>query len=203
MNSPGTRSSPTYKNLKIRNKQSPIEIKEKLRKSYREKVSSCRSLLINSFRGAAIENEVKITLNEIYKKTFNFDEDISSVEDEQMLDEIRKELVKEELDWWLEEYERCQNYNIDWSSIEAESVICPVCEKANLIFRNGEFSCSTCNILVKTEKCIADVKSMLFNSVDKHSSLCDSVVQFTAIPDVNGTHIYLICSACNDMQLII
>ncbi|CAG9096761.1 unnamed protein product [Plutella xylostella] len=125
MNSPGTRSSPTYKNLKIRNKQSPIEIKEKLRKSYREKVNSCRSLLINSFRGAAIENEVKITLNEIYKKTFNFDEDISSVEDEQMLDEIRKELVKEELDWWLEEYERCQNYNIDWSSIEAESVICP------------------------------------------------------------------------------
>lgn len=47
------------------------------------------------------ENNVRSTLHEIYKKTFNFTDEDHTFEDEKMLAEIQDELVKEELDWFV------------------------------------------------------------------------------------------------------
>ncbi|KAJ2952807.1 hypothetical protein O0L34_g7167 [Tuta absoluta] len=205
MNSPSRNSSPTFKNLKSRHKQSPVELKEKMRKNYKDKVHNCRDLLLNRFRGSVEEMDIRNTLTEIYKSMFNFSNDYA-VDDEEtkLLEEIRNELVQEELQWWLQEYEKSQFENIDWSSMEQEEgVICPVCQKTNLTLQNSIILCPNCKTQISTTKTLADVKNSVISGVEKHSLMCNNDVQFTVISESNESHIYLICESCMEMQAVI
>ncbi|XP_023943037.1 RPA-interacting protein [Bicyclus anynana] len=203
-------SSPTYKNLKLKQVQSPKELKEKLRKDYKSKVQNCRNMLMNRFRSTAGETELRSTLTNIYNDIFQ-DSNIESLKSEILLDseemkileEIKQELIQEELDWCIEEYETSQMDNVDWSLLQDENIICPICQKYNFTLSNNILSCSFCNVKVTTDKSLKDIKKVIFDSLDKHSTTCNVTVQFSAVCELNETHIYLICESCMDMKLIV
>lgn len=55
---------------------------------------------MNRFRGTATETDLRDTLTDIYKSMFNFsDEHTLDGEEQDLLEEIKSELVQEELQW--------------------------------------------------------------------------------------------------------
>ncbi|XP_038215611.1 RPA-interacting protein-like [Zerene cesonia] len=205
MNSPRASSSPSYRNLKCKHSQSPIELKEKMRKDYKDKIQKCRNMLMNKFRGPLAGDNLHQTLTKLYKDTFNFTEDFSVYEEDiEVLEEIKKELIQEELEWCLQEYEKCQTDNIDWSLYQVEDhVICPVCQKTDLKFNLGVVSCDKCKIVLKTQLSLSEIKNNIYESIERHGKKCNSDTQFSMIPDLDENHIYLMCDACLEMQLIV
>ncbi|XP_075969500.1 RPA-interacting protein alpha [Anticarsia gemmatalis] len=196
-------SSPKYKNLGLRPKQSPIELKEKMRKNYKNKVQNCRGMLMDKLRGNLTETDLCNTLTNIYKNMFRPDELIDD-EELEIMDEIRHELVQEELEWWVKEYEQCQMVNVDWSSIEeSNDVICPVCQKSNLQLSNGYIRCIFCNISIATDKSLLDIKKNILLMVDNHNSFCNSDVQFGIFTETNETQVCLICESCRNVKSVI
>ncbi|CAF4773330.1 unnamed protein product [Pieris macdunnoughi] len=196
--------SPSYKNLKYKHCHSPVELKDKMRKDYKTKIQHCRDMLLNRFRESNVENELQCTLNELYKKTFNFTETLSLNEEEnELLEEIKNELIQEELKWLNEEYEKSQMDNIDWSSYQVEDhVICPICQKNNLKLYDGLLKCDICHMEIRTQiTSLTEIKSNIFKSMDKHTSECHT--QFSIISEGDQSHIYLICDSCFDIQLIV
>lgn len=104
---------------------------------------------------------------------------------------------------WLEEYDKSQ-MDVDWSSFEQENnVICPVCQKKNLSLINNILSCSLCQSSIKTEQSLSDVKKSILYTLEKHSSVCNNEFQFALVPELNESHIYLICSGCLEMQIVV
>ncbi|XP_028160815.1 RPA-interacting protein [Ostrinia furnacalis] len=202
-NSPSA-SSPKFKNLRKKQRSSPMELKEKIRKNYKDKIQNCRETLMNRFRGTVEEFALHNTLTEIYNNMF----DLSNVpqvdhEDVEVLEEIKNELIQEEMDWYLEEYEKSQ-VDVDWSTIEQENnVICPICQKKNLCLENCDLTCLHCKITIKTDKSLADVKKSILYSLEKHSALCNHEFQFVLVPESHESHIYLICSGCQEMQIVV
>lgn len=63
-------------------------------------------MLINRFRGSG-ETDLKMTLTNIYNKTFGSyyneikKEVMNNIEEIEILEEIKQELIQEELDWYL------------------------------------------------------------------------------------------------------
>lgn len=105
---------------------------------------------------------------------------------------------------WLQEYEKSQMENIDWSSMEKDdNVICPLCRKANLNLHNTGLSCSNCKAKINTTISLLEIKKSLMCTLEKHNSTCNNDVQFTLVPELNESHVYLVCDACSDMQCII
>ncbi|KAJ8725585.1 hypothetical protein PYW08_003768 [Mythimna loreyi] len=196
-------SSPKFKNLGIGPKQSPKELKEKMRKNYKHKIQNCRGMLMDKLRGSLIEQDLCNTLTDIYKSMFNFSDE--SIDDEEylLMEELKKELIQEELEWCLKEYEKSQEI-IDWSTVEEDNnVICPVCQKTNVQLVNGHLSCSQCKSSIKTQKSLAEIKKSLLSSVDTHNAMCSSDAQFGIVADENESHVYLICENCTEMKLIV
>lgn len=105
---------------------------------------------------------------------------------------------------WLQVYEKSQMDSIDWSSMEKDdNVICPLCRKANLSIHNTILSCSNCKANINTTKSLPEIKQSLMFTLEKHNSTCNNDVQFTLVPELNESHVYLVCDACIDMQCII
>ncbi|CAH2259122.1 jg9977 [Pararge aegeria aegeria] len=208
MNSPKVCASPTYKNLRLKQNPSPKELKEKLRKDYKNKVQNCRNMLLNRFRGPAGETDLRSTLTNIYNDIFKDSSNektelLLNSEETKVLEEIKQELIQDELDWCLEEYEKAQLDDIDWSLLQDENVICPICEKNNFSLSNEILSCSLCDIKVITNKSLIDIKNKIFDSLENHSNVCNTTVQFSAVCELNETHIYFICETCMDMKLLV
>lgn len=203
MNSPGTSSSPKFINLKSINRHSPIELKEKMRKNYKAKVQNCRDMLINRFRGTINDTNLHNTITEIYKNMFDITNAPIDEEEMTVLEEIKEELVQEELKWWLVEYEKSL-MDMDWSSLEQENnVICPICQRSNFILKDNFLLCILCKSSIKTQKTLAEVQKSILYSIEKHSAVCNHEFQFALLSELNDNHIYLICSRCAEMQMVI
>ncbi|CAH2086554.1 unnamed protein product [Euphydryas editha] len=205
-------SSPTFKNLKSKKLQSPIQLKEKMRKDYKNNVKTCRDILLNRLRGSPMLNiDLRTTLTDIYNQTFNdFYKDgfqielLTDNEETKILEEIKMELIQNELNWWLEEYEKSNSDIIDWSSLHKDdNVICLLCQKNNFTLINHCLSCTFCNIEVKTEMSLPSIKKQIDDCIERHSAICTGTAHFMAVSDLNGPHIYFICEACMDMQFIV
>ncbi|PZC84370.1 hypothetical protein B5X24_HaOG204944 [Helicoverpa armigera] len=196
-------SSPKFKNLGCKPKQSPIELKEKMRKNYKNKIQNCRGMLMDKLRGSLLEKDLCNTLTDIYKSLYNGAGEIDD-EEYELMEELKNELVQEELEWCIREYERSQMENIDWSSVEEDNnVICPICQKINVQIRNGHLNCSQCKIAIKTQKPLTEIKKTLLSSVDTHNAMCNSNAQFGIVAEENESHVYLICDSCMEMKLIV
>lgn len=197
-------SIPKFKNVGLRPKQSPKEIKEKMRQNYKNKVQDCRSMLMDKLRRSLPKTDLYCTLSDIYKSMFKFTEEDLNDEEFHLMDEFEDELVREELDWWAKEYEKCEMQYVDWSLIENNSdVICPVCQKTNLALNNGNLNCPQCNLVIQTTKSLSEIKENIISSVESHDAVCNSHVEFGIVPEANETHIYLICGNCMEMKLVI
>ncbi|XP_031768315.1 RPA-interacting protein-like isoform X2 [Galleria mellonella] len=177
-----------------------------MRKNYRDKVQNCRNMLLNKFRGAHIDTEIHNTLNDIYRSMFNFT-NIHSIDDEEIeiFDEIKKELILEEFQWLMKEYEKSQADNVDWSLEEEDNnLICPVCQKFNCTLQNKVLTCTNCKSAIITEKSLDQIKYEIFNMLEKHNTACNNDLQFTLVPDTKESHnIYAICEECMEMQMIV
>lgn len=93
--------------------------------------------------------------------------------------------------------------NIDWSSLEDDNnVVCPVCQKTNVVKDEKGIGCSRCSWTVKTQKTLPAFKNDIVNCVERHGASCNNTVEFSQITDTE-THIYLVCSVCMDMQLVV
>ncbi|CAK1552107.1 unnamed protein product [Leptosia nina] len=205
MHSPNVSSSPSYKNLKYKHSQSPIELKEKMRKDYKSKVRNCRDMLLNRLRGPEVASDLRGKLTDLYKDMFDSINLSLNEEENDVLEVIKQELIQEELDWFNEEYEKYQMDNVDWSSYHNEDhVICPICQKNNFKLKNRLLSCEQCKIEIKTDNItLGEIKKNIYQCMERHSTKCDSNVQFSVISESGSSHIYLICDACIDMQLIV
>lgn len=103
----------------------------------------------------------------------------------------------------MEEYDKSQ-IDMDWSSLEQENgVICPICQKNNLSLIKKILSCTHCKSTIKTDKSLSDVKTSILLSLEKHSAICNNEFQFALVPEMNESHIYLICSSCLEMQIVV
>ncbi|XP_012544708.1 uncharacterized protein LOC101743725 isoform X2 [Bombyx mori] len=175
------------------------------RQNYRNKVQKCRGTLQDKFRELTFEKDNMCNvLKELYKEMIDFSEDILEIEDN-ILQEIKNELIQEELEWLLEEYQKTHmDDNIDWSKIEQDNVIvCPICQRDNFMSVNSCLKCPSCNVQIKTSMQTSEVKEHIFKCLDKHNSVCISDPQFTVIKDTSDCHIYLICETCNEMTYIL
>lgn len=104
---------------------------------------------------------------------------------------------------WLREYEKSHLENIDWSSIEQDhEVICPVCQKCNFILESKVVFCSNCKIKFNTTNTLSEIKKSIATCLEKHANMCTHEAQFTVIPDLNESHIYLICESCSEMNVL-
>lgn len=113
-----------------------------------------------------------------------------------------------ELSWFffcfhrcLEEYEKSQSDNVDWSALEQDNVICPVCQRDNLKLNSGSLTCSQCKFVVHTSLSLDEIKKSLEICIEKHSENCTNQTQFAIVPELN--QLYLICHICKDMQSVI
>lgn len=94
--------------------------------------------------------------------------------------------------------------NIDWSLLQDENVICPICQKYNFSLSGDMLTCLFCKISIKTTKSLTDIKNIIFDSIEKHSNACNNTnIQFSAICESNDTHIYLTCDSCMEMKFIV
>lgn len=82
-------------------------------------------------------------------------------------------------------------------------MICPVCQKTNFQLNNGHLICNICSSCIKTNKSLPEIKKDILGSVDSHSSVCNTDVQFGLVSESNESHVYLICDSCAEMKLII
>ncbi|RVE50113.1 hypothetical protein evm_005319 [Chilo suppressalis] len=140
----------------------------------------------------------------MYQDLFGFSNSSLINEDEiEILEEIRQELVQEEVEWCLEEYEKSE-MDIDWSALEQEdNVICPLCQRTNLTLQNNNLSCLVCNYSINTEKNLIEVKKAIINSLENHCSVCSKEFMFTLMCEFNESHIFLICNSCTELQIVV
>lgn len=183
-------------------RQSPIEIKEKMRKNYKNKVQNCRGMLLDKFRESFNEQDLCTTLTDLYKSVIIYSEETDDIE-ERCLEQFKNEIIQEELEWWVKEYETSQMENFDWASIEEDSVVCPICKKNNFKIENNIVSCPSCYITIRSAMPSSEIRRSILDSVHKHSVLCSENLQFSIIPEGNENHIYAICISCNEMKAII
>ncbi|VVD03562.1 unnamed protein product [Leptidea sinapis] len=190
-------SSPSYKNLKYKQLQSPVELKAKIRKDYRNKIRNCRDLLLNKYRGDLEGNDLKETLTQLYKDAFKFNDDFSfNIEEHDQLEEIKNEYVKE--------YDKSNGEDFDWSSYQTEeNVICLICQKNNFTLLSNKLCCDNCNIQLNTTSSLIEIKRDIYESIERHNSKCNNDIQFSLVPEDSDCHIFLICDKCLDMQLVI
>lgn len=68
---------------------------------YKEKVHNCRNMLLDKFRGTLDETELRDTLMAIYKSMFVYPKFEESDEESEVFNEIKKELIEEEIQWFV------------------------------------------------------------------------------------------------------
>lgn len=94
--------------------------------------------------------------------------------------------------------------DVDWSLLQQENVICPVCQKSNLKNEDGKIACTSCCFNIKTHNSLLIIKKSILDSIEKHGNNCNKVAQFTVVEmELNEPHIFLICDDCMDMQLVL
>lgn len=92
---------------------------------------------------------------------------------------------------------------IDLASNEQDHVICPLCQKENFKLIKQKLTCPHCDVVIKTENSLSNIKMLILNNVEQHAAICSQEAQFNSISEPSGAHIYLMCESCNEMKLII
>eukprot|EP00116_Pleurobrachia_bachei_P011992 sb/3472254/ len=141
-----------------------------------------RQSIINRFRDIAIdEDSVKELLHAEFlalRRRLGFREDEFETDDEieQILGEIQQEILFElgEIDSGARYFEQAAMDHV------TTSVICPICQKNNLIVRPDRISCGGCEMVVdNTSRFSADqISGTLTLATDLHSNNCGCLPMF-------------------------
>ncbi|KYM97238.1 PREDICTED: RPA-interacting protein B-like [Cyphomyrmex costatus] len=195
------------------------KLQEVLREKCRQKMREKREQLFNKRRfGLELHSRhMQDTLTEIIRQEFKnlatLDDDnkrviIKEIEEplsQEEASELENEIVYEQEQWIIQEYEKILQDEIEHLTMYADNenreVFCPICLKAILAEKNNCVGCPVCGLKL-TGHTMQKVRHLINESVNIHAFNCVKVPLFTIIPDNSNVNLYLICHDCSTLALI-
>ncbi|XP_072749334.1 RPA-interacting protein [Anoplolepis gracilipes] len=195
------------------------KLQEVLREKCRQRMQERRDQLFNRRRfGLQLDSiHTQDTLTEIIRqefknlgtsndggKSFRFKEIDEPLNQEEAI-ELENEIVHEEEEWILQEYEKFSKDEIEayvmYIDNEEREVFCPICQKAILKEECNNVSCTTCELKL-IGRTIQEVKHLINETVKVHAVNCVKVPKFMTIPNNCNYDLYLVCHDCSALGLI-
>ncbi|XP_071180487.1 RPA-interacting protein B-like [Mytilus edulis] len=157
-------------------------------------------IIQRSFQGSPTFDDIEM---ETDKLDFDVDEYVT------YFDDIQQELIQEEKRM-IDEYENSlqQEEKSLCTAIErlcTDEVICPVCQKSQLLQNKGIIFCR-CGLRIDTEQdCItlANVKSSLEEGINQHGTTCEGEAVFSSVQDYGSNNLLMSCKTCDWMYIVI
>ncbi|KYM92927.1 PREDICTED: RPA-interacting protein [Atta cephalotes] len=195
------------------------KLQEVLREKCRQRMREKRDQLFNKRRfGLELNSRhMQDTLTEIIRQEFknlatldDNDKSITFKEIEEPLSqeetvELENEIVCEQEQWIIQEYEKILQDEIEYFAMYADNenreVFCPICQKAILGEENNCVNCPVCELKL-TGRTMQEVRHLINESINIHAFNCVKVPLFTIIPDNSNLNLYLICHDCSTLALI-
>ncbi|KZC13258.1 RPA-interacting protein [Dufourea novaeangliae] len=215
--------SPTM-SMKLKNRESVNKIKhgspklqEVLRERCRQRMREKRGQLFNRTRfGIEINSkDVQDTLTEIVRKELNiiattdldptvnpFSHIVSGPLDPEEALELETEIINEEEQWILQEYETMSQEELELLALAADQevneVICPTCQVSNLTEEVGEITCTSCTFKLNNIT-LKDLDHLISKSVNTHSAMCTNPPGFLPLAGNSNVCLCLICDKCSTL----
>ncbi|KAG7188204.1 hypothetical protein KM043_016079 [Ampulex compressa] len=186
------------------------KLQEILREKCRQRMREKRNQLFNKNRfGLELNSrDLQDTLTEVVRQEFknlNTSEwqevtltDVPLDPDEAL--QMENEIVNEQEQWILQEYERMMQNELALLVSTEEQITCPMCQKSNLAEVQDGIGCQICSLRLKTRASLKEISSSLCRVLDFHSSTCSESPGFTVIPNEG---LYVLCHSCSTMELIV
>nr|XP_003708081.1 PREDICTED: RIP-like protein [Megachile rotundata] len=219
--------SPTVA-AKLRNKDAVNKMKngspkfqEVFRERCRQRMREKRRQLFNKSRfGLEINSEeIQDTLSQIVRKELTdlattdldpalnpFSPIISEPLNPEEAMELENEILNEEEQWILQEYEKMSQEEIELLALSAdqenEEVICPICQTSNLAENARQVTCTSCDFKVNGSISIKDLGYLINKCANTHSTICREPPGFLALPE-NNMSLYLVCDKCSTWMSVI
>lgn len=214
--------SPTMSS-KLKTKESTNKIRhgspklqQVLRERCRQRMREKRGQLFNRGRFGLETNlkEVQETLTEIVRKEFinlATSESLPDIIDEPLEAEealkIEDQIINEEEQWILEEYEKMSKEEMDLLAMTADEnldeVFCPLCQKSHLTQNLNLIVCKECNFAIRACITVKKLGRLITECVDNHSMNCAQTPGFTLIPENNNICLYIACHNCSTLLPVI
>ncbi|XP_076183077.1 RIP-like protein [Ptiloglossa arizonensis] len=192
------------------------KLQEVLRERCRQRMREKRAQLFNRSRfGLEINSkDVQEKLTEIVRKELsniaatNLDPAVNPfchvidkpLDPEEAL-ELEGEILNEEEQWILEEYEKMSQEEIEFLSLSAdpafEEIFCPMCQKSSLTQNVNQITCKSCTFRLNSSLDLKQFGHLLSKCVNAHSEICNQPPGFLELSEKNSTCIYLVCDKCS------
>lgn len=85
---------------------------------------------------------------------------------------------------------------------EIDEVLCPVCQASNLLEKDKQIVCNSCDFLLDSGVNLKDLGYLINRCVNIHSATCKEPADFLMLPENNNTCLYLFCDKCSTWTLI-
>ncbi|XP_017886607.1 RPA-interacting protein B-like [Ceratina calcarata] len=118
---------------------------------------------------------------------------------------LESEIIQEEAQWIVQEYEKMMNEELEFALAadeQIDEVICPICQKCNLVQKENRIDCKSCNFMLNCSISLRELKSLINNHVDNHSVQCTETPGFLSIPESNTSSLLIICDKCSTLSPI-
>ncbi|XP_043258628.1 RPA-interacting protein-like [Colletes gigas] len=193
------------------------KLQEILRERCRQKMREKRGQLFNRGRfGLEINSRnVQDTLNDIVRNELsdiaatNLDLDVNPFSHEPLNPEealeLESEILDEEEQWILQEYERMSQEELEFLALTADSefqeVICPMCQRSNLTENINQIICNSCNFMLNNIS-LKNLGNLINKCVNSHSVKCNESPGFLPLSEKNMC-LFLVCDKCSTFTPII
>lgn len=86
---------------------------------------------------------------------------------------------------------------------QVNEVICPICQKSNLIEKENKVACESCDFILDNCLSVKEIGCLINNCVNIHSIQCKELPGFLPLFENNKMSLYLICDECSTWTFII
>ncbi|XP_050428944.1 uncharacterized protein LOC126838496 [Adelges cooleyi] len=191
----------SYKRVKNRGNN----FRDILRERYRNLMKNKRETLLERVRNVSYdmrENEVTSFIDKTcIKMDIEEDDGFHSLDEEdQIIDEIKQELLDEEMKWISAQY---SEYNVYLQHLQNDSIECPVCQTGSLIKSDtNNITCDVCHITIYTSLETDALKNNLETSAIEHSRNCQRPVYCSVFPAPDVNSMFMMCNECQFLYQI-
>lgn len=84
-----------------------------------------------------------------------------------------------------------------------KEVICPICQRSNLIQKQNNVTCISCDFALNNCISVKEVGYRINNCVNNHSAQCKKTPSFFPLSENNKISLYLVCDECSTWASII
>ncbi|XP_074103196.1 RPA-interacting protein B [Cotesia typhae] len=198
------------------------QFKAVLRQRCRKQMQERRDKLFNARRiGLDDKDEcIENTLTEIVRREFSnmssmLNESSDSLaemmtwpDNQEELMSIEEQMIKDEEEWIIEEFNRMHQYEMDMmdkylEEIMKNELVCPMCEKGTITQLNDFFVCPKCQLSLPAKVTMDDFYQRVKNHSVDHAESCNLKPCFMVIPEQNSYSLYMGCEPCSYFGLIL